>query len=312
MGGWKKLAIVSSSAAAGIAVVLVLSASALYLYGHRSRPRKDWPPIIVKSTGIRASLITELRSGSVLYGFSVEPISPGFAEDFQRKAASASTKRFTIILRDAANFRLCSEEVGTLISVTGDSGKASALVGEGHLACSPSDYMAAQSWDLTYEFAGLEFEPSASAKVEERRLMSDPQFLSLPSAKQRETLEKITGDPSFSRLSDAEMARFVALMRRPTRKQEAQSSSQGFEAEDRLSSFDAVTNVLVTETGIEFSISGYAHITVIQWAKVSGNAEYHCPLRVSCDAKGSCTIENRWNGQTVQAELLKSAQQDEH
>lgn len=121
-------------------------------------------------------------------------------------------------------------------------------------------------------------------------------------------LQQLTGDQQFSELSDAQVSQFVAKSQTAPKK----PKTAGFEPlsdSDRLSSYDTDNGTLVTMSGMTFVIlEGYQRFMVGQWAR-SGTREYRAPLRYSCDSTGGCTIENRWNGQTVEA---KRTPQDGH
>jgi len=82
------------------------------------------------------------------------------------------------------------------------------------------------------------------------------------------------------------------------------SERQSFVEQDNLSSFNSAQDVLTTDSGAEFSVQAETADKVRRWER-SGNPQYHCPLSISCGAKGACTIANRWNGETVSATLVK-------
>jgi hypothetical protein len=79
-----------------------------------------------------------------------------------------------------------------------------------------------------------------------------------------------------------------------------------FSGSDVLSHFNSQTGQLTTEAGTEFLIPGekWQFGPVSRW-KGSATQKDGTPLRFSCDAQAKCTIENRWNGETVTAELLR-------
>jgi len=312
MTGWKKLVLLSFSAAFGGVTALLLAAFGTYRYQHPTRPRKDWPEINLGAVGVKADLYTEVRSGSVRYGFLAEPLDLDYRKDFDRVASSdPSPKSFKAILRDTGGFELCSQEVGSLTNLQDDSGKITGLMSEGMLSCSASDYLEAAKWDLTYQFPKLHPENSEPVKAELRRLLNDPEFLSSSPAKQREAFLKLTGDQTFSKFTDAEVAEFVQKMREPAQLPKRRPQPLSLEMADRLALFDPVENKLVTDSGAEFSVPYEGgHILASRWAH-SGNSEYHCPLRLSCDANGDCTIENRWNDQKISAKLVKRPPSEE-
>lgn len=162
-----RLAALGVGIALGLAIVAALASWGIYSYNHRSRPRKDWPPIDLAAVGVRASSRTELRSGSVPYWFQVEPLSPKLADDFDHVANDQTIRKsFGLTLRDAGGFQMCGQEVSTLLPRVDDSGKAGALISEGTLNCSISDYLDAASWDITYHFPKLsENSPKVAPQV---------------------------------------------------------------------------------------------------------------------------------------------------
>ncbi len=160
-----RLAALGVGIVVGLAIVAALASWGIYSYNHRSRPRKDWPPNDTV-LGLRVSLRTELRSGTVPYRFKVEPLSPKLADDFDRVAKDQTIeKSFELMLLDAGGFKLCGQKVGDFFSKLDNSGKTSALTSEGILNCSMSDYLKATDWGLTGVFPKLsETSPTAKQK----------------------------------------------------------------------------------------------------------------------------------------------------
>jgi hypothetical protein len=81
------------------------------------------------------------------------------------------------------------------------------------------------------------------------------------------------------------------------------------EADGELDSFSREEGVLTTKAGSQFLIDKSMRREVSLWPSPAGS-EYNTPLHYVCEPSRECTIENRWNGRTVTARLIKSVSPD--
>lgn len=298
-GTWKRALVFGLAFGAGFLLALVLIGVAVWARQNRTTTVHSWNSIQLPQIGIKASLKTQARDGSVRYQFSVSPLSAELEDAFDRVAKPIDeTKAFSAIFYDSNGFERCRGELNPLTPVTDATGKVSKLQGNGSISgCSVGEYAEAQSWNLIYQFPKLktssaptQLSPSGpwSEMTEDQAIAA---LRGLPPWRRWAILAQIPRDKKQNIL-----AKLTAAPSENTSKP-VQKHIEDTEGEDVLTGTSWDGN-LETESGHTFHITREGEIeTTWRWL-ASQHIHYECKA-------GTCLVRNLSNDEAVHAGLVR-------